>query len=91
MFANSFQFCFTVIFRVLALSVPLIAAKLTAAPVVSNLTASQRAGMKLVDITNDLPAPSFPALSVSLRASSDGAAPVAPFFTKSAHVSAVIT
>jgi hypothetical protein len=68
MFANSFQLCFTMIFRHLALSVALIAAQLTAAPVVSNLNTSQRTGTKLLDITNDLAASSFPAVSVSLHA-----------------------
>jgi len=45
-----------------------------AAPVVSNLTAAQRAGTKLVDITYDLAAPGFGAVSVTLEASSDGGA-----------------
>jgi sulfatase modifying factor 1 len=43
-----------------------------AAPVVSKLTASQRAGTKLVDITYDLVAPGLGTVSVSLEASSDG-------------------
>ncbi len=43
-------------------------------PVVSNLTASQRAGTKLVDITYDLDAPGFGAVAVTLEASSDGGA-----------------
>jgi sulfatase modifying factor 1 len=41
-------------------------------PVVSNLTATQRAGTKLVDITFDLDAPGFGAVAVTLEASSDG-------------------
>jgi len=40
-------------------------------PVVTNLTAAQRAGTKLVDITYDLAAPGFPAVAVSLAISSD--------------------
>jgi formylglycine-generating enzyme required for sulfatase activity/alpha-tubulin suppressor-like RCC1 family protein len=43
-----------------------------AAPVVSNLTAAQRAGTRLVDITYDLEAPGFGSVAVSLQASSDG-------------------
>lgn len=62
------------IIRLLALSVPFIAAQLTAAPVVSNLTASQRAGTKLVDIGYDLTATGFPTVAVSLQVSSDGGA-----------------
>lgn len=72
MFANPFPFCFKKIFRLLALSVPLIAAQLSAATVVSNLTASQRAGTKLVDIGYDLTATGFPTVSVSLQISIDG-------------------
>jgi formylglycine-generating enzyme required for sulfatase activity len=45
-----------------------------AAPVVSNLTASQRAGTKLVDIRYDLSAPDIDSVSVSLQVSSDGGA-----------------
>lgn len=74
MFANSFPFCFKTLLRFLVLSVPLIAAQLTAAPVVSNLTASQRAGTKLVDIAYDLTATGFPAVAVSLEISSVGGA-----------------
>ncbi len=62
------------IFRLLVLSIPLIAAQLPAAPVVSNLTASQRAGTKLVDVRYDLAAPGFPLVAVSLQISSDGGA-----------------
>jgi formylglycine-generating enzyme required for sulfatase activity len=47
---------------------------LTAAPVVSNLTASQRGGTKLVDISYDLAAPGFGSVAVTLEASSDGGA-----------------
>ena len=46
-------------------------ADLDAAPVVSNLTAAQRTGTKLVDITYDVAAPGFPAVAVSLQISSD--------------------
>ena len=74
MFANPFPFCFKTILRFLALSVPLIAAQLTAATVVSNLTASQRAGTKLVDIGYDLTATGFTSVQVSLEVSSDGGA-----------------
>jgi sulfatase modifying factor 1 len=45
-----------------------------AAPVVSNLTAAQRAGTKLVDISYDLAAPGFGSVAVTLEASSDGGA-----------------
>ena len=72
MFADHFPFCLKTILRFLALSVPLIVTHLTAAPVVSNLTASQRAGTKLVDISYDLAAPGFPLVAVSLQISSDG-------------------
>ncbi len=47
-------------------------ASVHADPVVSNLTASQRAGTKLVDITYDLDAPGFGSVPVTLEASSDG-------------------
>jgi formylglycine-generating enzyme required for sulfatase activity len=50
----------------------LIGSVLQAAPVVSNLTAAQRVGTKLVDITYDLAAPGFGAVAVTLEASSDG-------------------
>lgn len=43
-----------------------------AAPIVSNLTAAQRAGTKLVDITYDLAATGLASLEVTLEASSDG-------------------
>jgi formylglycine-generating enzyme required for sulfatase activity len=72
MFANPFPFCLKTILRFLALIVPLIAPQLTAAPVVSNLTASQRAGTKLVDVGYDLTATGFPTVAVSLEISSDG-------------------
>ena len=49
-------------------------ASVQADPVVSNLTASQRTGKKLVDITYDLDAPGFGAVAVTLEASSDGGA-----------------
>jgi len=54
MFDNPFPFCFKTILRFLALNVTFIAEQLTAAPVFSNLTASMRAGTKLVDMTYDL-------------------------------------
>ena len=46
----------------------------SAAPVVSNLTAAQRAGTKLVDISYDLVAPGFGLVTVTLEASIDGGA-----------------
>jgi formylglycine-generating enzyme required for sulfatase activity len=49
-------------------------ASVQADPAVSNLTASQRAGTKLVDITYDLDAPGFGLVAVTLEASSDGGA-----------------
>jgi hypothetical protein len=49
-------------------------ASVNANPAVSNLTASQRTGTKLVDITYDLAAPGFGAVAVNLEASSDGGA-----------------
>jgi len=49
-------------------------ASVHADPVVSNLTASQRAGTKLVDIAYDLAAPGFGAVAVTLEASSDDGA-----------------
>ena len=42
-----------------------------AAPVVSNISAAQRANSRLVDITYDVAA-DFPTVSVSLQVSSDG-------------------
>jgi len=45
-----------------------------AAPVVSNLTAGQRAGTRLVDVGYDVAAPGFPAVFIKLEASSDGGA-----------------
>ncbi len=72
MFANPFPFCFKTILRLLALSVPLIATQLTAALVVSKLTASQRAGTKVVDISYDLTFTGFPTVEVRLEISSDG-------------------
>ena len=45
-----------------------------AAPVVSNITAAQRAGTKLVDITYNVAAPGFAKVEVTLQASSDGGA-----------------
>ncbi len=74
MFANHFPFCIKTILQFLALSVPLIATQLTAAPVVSNLSAAQRAGTKLVDVSYDLAAPGFTTVAVSLEISSDGGA-----------------
>jgi len=74
MFANHFPFCLKTILRFLAFSVPLIATQLTAALVVSNLTASQRAGTKLVDVGYDLTATGFRSVAVNLEISSDGAA-----------------
>jgi hypothetical protein len=46
----------------------------SAAPVVTNLTATQRTGTKLVDITYDVAAPGFPTVAVSLEISSDAGA-----------------
>ncbi len=59
MFANHFPFRLKTILRFLALSVPLIATQLTAALVVSNLTAMQQAGAKLEDIFYGLVATGF--------------------------------
>ncbi len=44
------------------------------ASLVTNLTAAQRTGTKLVDITYDLAAPGFTAVAVGLQISSDGGA-----------------
>lgn len=46
-------------------------ASVQAEPVVSNLTAAQRTGTKLVDITYDLDAPGFGSVPVTLQVSSD--------------------
>ena len=46
-------------------------AALQAAPAVSNLSASQRAGTKLVDLSYDLAAPGLSGVAVSLEVSSD--------------------
>jgi hypothetical protein len=54
----------------LALGLAFAVGSLEAAPVVSNLTAAQRAGTKLVDISYDLAAPGFGSVAVSLEASS---------------------
>jgi|GEM_PF-1510700 len=51
-----------------------IVADAGAAPVVSNLTAAQRAGTELVDISYDLEAPGFGPVTVTLEASIDGGA-----------------
>jgi formylglycine-generating enzyme required for sulfatase activity len=47
-------------------------AELWAAPVVSNLSAAQRTGTKLVDVHYDVSAPGFASVAVSLEVSSDG-------------------
>jgi len=70
--AHPFPCCRTTIVRLLVLFALLIAARAIAAPVVSNLTASQRTGTRLVDVRYDLAAPGFPTVAVSLAISSDG-------------------
>ncbi len=55
-----------------ALAALVAAATAEAAPVVSNVAASQRAGTRLVDITYDLAVSNFPTVTVSLEISSDG-------------------
>ncbi|MBL9158600.1 MAG: SUMF1/EgtB/PvdO family nonheme iron enzyme [Verrucomicrobiales bacterium] len=60
-----------------------------AAPVVSNLTAAQRTGTKLVDITYDVAAPGFPTVAVSLEISSDaGANWTVPATSATGHIGA---
>ena len=64
-----------------------IAGSATAAPVVTNLTASQRTGTKLVDIAYDVAAPGFAAVTVSLEISSDaGATWTVPATSATGHV-----
>ena len=66
-----------------------IAGSATAAPVVTNLTASQRTGTKLVDIAYDVAAPGFAAVTVSLEISSDaGATWTVPATSATGHVGA---
>jgi sulfatase modifying factor 1 len=61
--------------------------RVEAAPSVSNLTATQRSGTKLVDINYDVAAPGFPSLAVSLQISSDeGATWTVPAVTVSGDV-----
>jgi hypothetical protein len=72
MSAYPFPCCRTTIVRLLALCALLIAERAVAAPVVSNLSAAQRAGTKLVDIQYDLVATGFATVAVSLEISSDG-------------------
>jgi formylglycine-generating enzyme required for sulfatase activity len=52
----------------------MLALGVLASPVVSNLSAVQRTGTKLVDVRFDLAAPGFPTVAVSLQISSDGGA-----------------
>jgi formylglycine-generating enzyme required for sulfatase activity len=72
MATHPFPFYFKTILRLLAFTVPLIATQLTAALAVSNLTASQRVGTKLVDISYDLTVTGFPTVALRLEISSDG-------------------
>jgi formylglycine-generating enzyme required for sulfatase activity len=74
MSAHPFPCCRTTIVRLIALCALLIAEQAVAAPVISNLSAAQRAGTKLVDVSYDLAAPGFPTVAVSLEISSDGGA-----------------
>jgi len=74
MSAHPFPCCRTTIVRLLALCALLIAEQAVAAPVVSNPSAAQRVGTKLVDVSYDLAAPGFPTVAVSLEISSDGGA-----------------
>jgi formylglycine-generating enzyme required for sulfatase activity len=48
-----------------------LAASLSAGPVVSNLTSSQRTGTRLIDIAYDVEAVGFPAVTVRLEVSND--------------------
>jgi formylglycine-generating enzyme required for sulfatase activity len=67
-------------------------AGLEAAPLVNNITASQRPGTKLVDITYDLAAPGFGAVAVSLAISSDGGASYAvPVASATGDVGGTVT
>jgi formylglycine-generating enzyme required for sulfatase activity len=60
-----------------------------ATPVVTNLTAMQRTGTKLVDIAYDVAAPGFPSVTVSLEISSDaGATWTVPTTSASGHIGA---
>jgi len=74
MSAHPFPCCRTTIVRLLALCALLIAERAVGDPAVSNLSAAQRAGTKLVDVSYDLAAPGFPTVAVSLEISSDGGA-----------------
>ena len=65
--------CFRCLVIVLALQF-FTAISWATSPVVSNLTAAQRAGTKLVDITYDLQPSGLKALAMSLQISSDGGA-----------------
>jgi len=75
---------------ILAVFSPWIApSSASAAPVVSNLTASQRTGTQLVDIAYDVAAPGFPSVTVSLAISSDaGATWTVPATSATGHVGA---
>jgi hypothetical protein len=70
--ASALLFLRQLILALASLSVS--ALTIEAAPVVGNLTASQRTGTKLVDITYDLAAHRFGAVAVTLEASRDGGA-----------------
>ena len=60
-------------FRSLAtLAALLLALPTQAAPVVSHVSAAQRAGTKLVDISYDVSAEGFATVSIKIEASSDG-------------------
>lgn len=81
------SFCY-----LLALLVLLGLSSLHGAPVVSNISAQQRSGTKLVDITYDLAAPGFGAVAVSLAVSSDGGATYAvPVVSATGDVGSSVT
>lgn len=71
-FAHSFRFYLTMIFRLLALSVPLIMSQLPPAPVDSNIIASHRADTELVDMGYDVATLGVQWVSLNEEASSDG-------------------
>jgi formylglycine-generating enzyme required for sulfatase activity len=78
-------------FQIMLLLTLLGSYALRAAPVVDNITAAQRPGTKLVDITYDLAAPGFGAVQVTLEASSDGGTTwTVPVTSSKGHVGAVV-
>jgi formylglycine-generating enzyme required for sulfatase activity len=64
--------CHRIFLYLVSLLLAGVPARTLAGPTVTNLTASQRTGAKLVDITYDVAAPGFPFVTVSLEISSDG-------------------